>query len=143
MRLTDRQAKYVQNRLKGLGKSASAIAAGYSSNSPDVAAAKLENNPRVRKELDKANDRVFAKAEVTAEDIVKESWSIATDPSVPAAARVSALSLLAKRHREFSDKREVDVRAVSLIASTFGVDETELIEEANNIRALLKSGQDV
>lgn len=41
-----------------------------------------------------------------------------------------------------SDKREVDIRAISLIANTFGVDEVELIEEAQNITALLKSGNE-
>ena len=142
MKLTVKQAKYVQNRIAGMGKAESAIQAGYAANSADVTAARLEKHPLVKREIDKTNERAFMRAEVTADEIVKEAWNIATDASVPAAARVSALTLLAKRHREFSDKREVDIRAVSLIANTFGVDETELIQEAQTITALLKSGNE-
>lgn len=142
MRLTPKQAKYVQNRLAGMGSSAAAIEAGYAPRSASVTAANLNKHPLVKRELEKANERAFIQAEVTANDIVREAWNIATDGAAPAAARVSALALLAKRHREFSDKREVDIRAISLIANTFGVDEVELIEEAQNITALLKSGNE-
>lgn len=139
-KLTMKQARFVQEYLIDNNGTKAAIRAGYAAGSADVTAARLMKDPRITRELDKVRDRVFQRAEVTAEDIVREGWAIATDPTAPHAARVSALTLLAKRHREFSDKREVDVRAISLIANTYGVDETELIQEAQRINLMLKSG---
>lgn len=140
MPLTPKQLRYIQNRVTGMGSREAAIKAGYVPDNADVSAARLNKNPRIVAEIAKANDRVFMRAEVTAEDIVREAWDIAQDASIPAAARVSALALLAKRHREFSDKREIDVRAISLIANTYGVAEEELLDEAHRINLMLKAG---
>jgi hypothetical protein len=142
MRLTPKQARYVQNKLAGMGNLEAALDAGYAERSASVTAANLNKHPLVKRELEKANERAFLQAEVTANDIVREAWNIATDGAAPAAARVSALALLAKRHREFSDRREVDVRVVSLIANAFGLEEEELIEEAQAVTRLLRAGPD-
>ena len=58
--------------------------------------------------------------EITAADIVRELWSIATDPSQPASARVAAFGLLAKRHSEFSEKHQVKQLGYSTFTLNLG-----------------------
>lgn len=51
--MTPKQAKYAENRIAGLGRKEAAIAAGYSPQSADSAAARCENVPEVRSAIKK------------------------------------------------------------------------------------------
>ena len=74
-KLTDKQEAYKNNRIAGMGVSASYRAAydvkTMSDKSLSVAANKLEQDDRIAIEIDKAKKSVTDKALVTVEDVVK------------------------------------------------------------------------
>jgi phage terminase small subunit len=74
--------------------------------------------PHVSHRITELQERSLASTDITAADIARTAWKIASDEELQPSARVSALALLAKRHPEFSDKHDVsvDVRAKALIA---------------------------
>lgn len=138
--LTRLQSAFCHEYMVDMNATKAYQRAGGSQENADQLGPKLMKNPRVLAEIDRLKGKVFQRIDVTAEDIVKEAWEIARNPETPAAARVSALTLLARRHREFSEKREIDVRQVSILARVLDVPEDDLLAEASDIRALLKSG---
>lgn len=86
------------------GKQA-AIRAGYAPANAEVTASKLLSQAKVQAEVKRRKERIAKRIEITAADISRVAWEIATSGESES-ARVSALSLLAKRHREFSEKQE-------------------------------------
>ena len=81
-------------------------------------ASRLLANPQVAQRVSELTERSLATVDVTAADIARVAWQIASDGATQPSARVSALSLLAKRHPEFSEKHDVkvDQRSQALIA---------------------------
>ena len=106
MTLTPKQQLFVAEYPNDLNATRAAIRAGYSENGADVTGVRLLGNPRIQQAMAENLQRIVDVAGVTAADIVREAWSIATDTERHDGARVSALALLAKRHPEFSDKHD-------------------------------------
>ena len=81
-------------------------------------ASKTLANPKIATRIQQLQERQLRAVDVTATDIVRTAWEIASAEDVQPAARVSALALLAKRHPEFSDKHDVrvDQRTQALLA---------------------------
>lgn len=81
-------------------------------------ASRLLDNGKVAARVAELKARSLAHVDVGATDIARVAWQIASDSDVQPSARVSALSLLAKRHPEFSDKHDmrVDQRTQALMA---------------------------
>lgn len=78
----------------------------------------LLDNPKVARRVNELKTAAIAPTDVSAAEIVRIAYEIASNGEQPTAARVSALALLAKRHPEFSDKHDVSVntRTKALIA---------------------------
>jgi hypothetical protein len=70
-------------------------------------ASEMLANSKVSARIEALQERSLARVDVTADDIARVAWEIATDSAQQPGPRVSALSLLAKRHHEFSDKHDV------------------------------------
>jgi len=81
-------------------------------------ASKTLANPKVSTRIVELQERSLRSVDVTASDVVRGLYEIATDADQPASARVSAWLGLAKRHPEFSDKHDikVDQRTQALLA---------------------------
>ncbi|MBL4795928.1 MAG: hypothetical protein JKY50_00790 [Oleispira sp.] len=74
-KLTDKQEAYKNNRIKGMGVSASYRAAydskGMNDRTASIEANKLEQDPRIAPEIAKAKKSVTDKVLVTVEDVVR------------------------------------------------------------------------
>lgn len=121
MPLTPRQERFVDEYLVDLNATQATIRAGYSTSNPksvSVQASRLLGNVEIRDAIAARTRVVSERLQVTAEDISAQAWRIASNEDTNASARVSALALLAKRHPEFSEKRDVtiDQRSQALIA---------------------------
>ncbi len=108
--------RFVREYLVDGNGTQAAIRAGYAESGSRVTACRLLTHANIRAEIANGQARQFAAlqlpavqsaAEITAQMIVARAWDIAMRDEAPAAAQVSALTLLAKRHPEFSEKREV------------------------------------
>jgi phage terminase small subunit len=108
--LTSRQEAFVHEFLVDRNATRAAIRAGYRPKGARVQASRMIANANVVRAIESASARQFEAIEVTATMIVQRLWRLATDLSTPPAAQVSALALLAKRHPEFSEKRELSGR---------------------------------
>lgn len=84
-----------------------AIRAGYSPKRAAVTASELLKRDDIRKIIDVTERKIVTLVERTAADISRAAWAIIENEDIPASARVSALTLEAKRHREYSEKHEV------------------------------------
>lgn len=104
--MTPRQQRFVAEFAIDGNATQAAIRAGYSPNGAKVTASRLLTKPNVAAAVSERTQRVLERAEITAADIARVAWEIATDAETQPGARVSALALLAKRHPEFSDKHE-------------------------------------
>ena len=122
--VTPKQRAYADARVAGAGPSeAYRIAYSTGNMSPQaisVEAARLEKHPTVSLVIQEAERKSLEAIDVTAEAIARRAWEIAQQDKPD---RVAALSLLAKRHPEFSDKHEVTsditlrVEALQVIAN--------------------------
>lgn len=74
--LTPRQERFVQEYLKDLNATQSAIRAGYSKRNADKIGSQLLGKSRVASAIAKGKERLAVKAAVTAEEIVKEMAKI-------------------------------------------------------------------
>lgn len=129
--LTPRQQRFVQEYLVDLNATQAAIRAGYSARSAYSTGERLLRNAEVAAAVAAGNQAVLEKVAGSAEWIVERAIEIVKigmaavpvrdrkgnviedadgDPAAYEAhdlkAANSALALLAKRHREFSDKQE-------------------------------------
>ena len=71
-----------------------------------VAASRLLDHATVALKVSELQQQALAVVDVSAQDIVRRAWEIAQQDRND---RVSALALLARRHPEFSDKRDINV----------------------------------
>ena len=99
-KLTDKQEAYKNNRIKGMGVSASYRAAydvkTMSDKSLSVAANKLEQDDRIAIEVSKSKQKASERALITVEDVVKglmEETTKGDDDTTPT-SRVSAWKAL-------------------------------------------------
>lgn len=122
--LTPLEAAFVREYAIDRNGQQAAIRAGAKPASAKVTASRWLDKANVRAALanisSKAVQRANAKADteraiLTAEAIATEAWRIATDTANPAAARVSALTLVSKQFPEFSDK--IDARVLHGVVS--------------------------
>ena len=110
--LTSKQVAFVTALLDGLNGVDAAIRAGYAGgpNTLAVMASQLIRKPHVVAALETGRRHRAERAEIehtrSAADISRVAWSIAEDIEAPVSARVAALSLEARRYREYSDKQE-------------------------------------
>ena len=86
--------------------------AGYSENTIKSQSSRITHHPDISAAITQLKQRQLNAARVTSDDIVRVAWEIAQDAEAPPASRVSALSLLAKRHIEFSEKHEITSDAI-------------------------------
>lgn len=136
MALTARQQRFVDEYLVDLNATQAAIRAGYSPPRAHITGSELVANRKVAEVIAERKRRVTTKLEITAEKIAQEAWSIASDAEHPAAARVSALTLLAKRHPEFSEKHDVSVHGrIEALQAVAQLTADELKELAQRARA--------
>lgn len=114
MGLTPKQQRFVAEYAVDLNATQAAIRAGYSEHTAKQQGSRLLSNVDVRRALSNQQSKVIERAEITAADIARVAWQIANDEEAQTGARVSALSLLARRHVEFSDKHDVRLASVDL-----------------------------
>ena len=106
MPLTPRQERFVAEYLIDLNATQAAIRAGYSESTAKQQGSRLLTKAYVRDAVAAAERVTQTRLQVTAEDIALRAWQIAQQDRND---RVSALALLARRHPEFSDKRDITV----------------------------------
>jgi phage terminase small subunit len=104
--MTPKQQRFVAEYAVDLNATQAAIRAGYSEHTAGQQGFELLKRPEIAAAVAQSGTDAITRLQVTAEMIAAEAWSIATDGEQPGSARVAALSLLAKRHREFSEKHE-------------------------------------
>ena len=101
-----------------------------------VAASRLLSSAKVALRVSQLEERSLAHVDVTALDIARTAWQIASNGDIQPSARVSALALLAKRHPEFSDKHEVQgniaIQAMSAVANMSTEELKALVEGAKH-----------
>lgn len=105
-RLNPREELFCIEYLVDCNGTQAAIRAGYPKPGAHVTASRLLKRPKIQDELNRRRQRIETRIEITAADISREAWEIARTAKSES-ARVAALSLLAKRHREFSEKQEL------------------------------------
>lgn len=108
VKLTPKQESFCQAYVK-LGNASDAYRAAYNcvNSKPNTihrAAYDLLQRPNVAARIAELNQQALERTAVTADAIVRRAWEIANEDK---GDRVGALALLAKRHREFSEKAEV------------------------------------
>lgn len=102
-KLTPKQELFVAEWMKDRNGKQAAIRAGYSPRSAETTASTILRYPQVQEEIARRLKRIEERLEITAADISRRAWEIANEDK---GDRVGALALLAKRHREFSEKQE-------------------------------------
>lgn len=122
MPLTPKQEAFAHYYVE-LGNASEAYRRAYNASNMSVQvvnneASKLLDHREVSVTVDRLKADSLAHVDVSAAMIAREAWNIARADDAPHSARVSALSLLAKRHPEFSDKHDVkvDQRTQALMA---------------------------
>lgn len=133
-KLSTKDRLFVEEYLTDRNGPRAAAVVGYK-NSNDAM-----RKPNVRAAVERGFQRQFNALRISAEDIAREAWKIAIDMEAPPASRVSALTLLAKRHVEFSEKHEITgemvLRSNALVAIA-NMSANELKELAQNARQQL------
>lgn len=71
-------------------------------------ASKALANPKIATRIQALQERSLKRVDVSADDIARVAWGIATDQEQQPGPRVSALALLAKRHPEYSEKHDIN-----------------------------------
>jgi len=104
--LTSKQQQFVHEYLIDRNATQAAIRAGYSAKTAYSIGDENLRKPEIAQAMEAATAKQAERLELTADDVKREAWAIARDLGHPPAARVSALALLSKLFREFSDKQE-------------------------------------
>lgn len=76
-KLTDKQARFVEEYLIDLNATQAAIRAGYSAKTADSQAAQLVANPKVAEAIQKAKEKFSNKLEISAERVLQEMAALA------------------------------------------------------------------
>ena len=133
--LSRRRQRFIAEYLVDRNATQAAVRAGYSAATAYAQGCRLLKDADVARAISELSQRQFDRLEITADDIVREAWEIATHAKSES-ARVSALTLLAKRHPEFRDGVNVDARSVTL-----ALPPEMTVDELRTLRAeLLASG---
>lgn len=116
--LTEKKRKFALGILEGL-EQAEAYRRAYDAKAMKPAtiykrASELIRDGEVAGMLAAQRQQVLEAVGKGATDIARVAWSIAEDPEAPPSARISALSLEARRYPEYSEKRDPAVDARSL-----------------------------
>lgn len=78
-KLTAKQAQFVKEYMIDLNATAAATRAGYSKRSAEVEGARLLRNAKVEVEIAKVMLERSERTQITADQVLKELWHIATD----------------------------------------------------------------
>lgn len=107
-KLTDKQARFVDEYLIDLNATQAAIRAGYSEKTAQEQSSRLLSNVKVKEAVEKAQEKVSKRALVTQEDVVKGLLTEAEwqGEGSSHSARVSAWEKLGKHLGMFKDKVE-------------------------------------
>ncbi|MFC1531208.1 terminase small subunit [Gemmatimonadota bacterium] len=106
MLLTARQKRFVDEYLLDLNATQAAVRAGYSARTAGAIGCENLTKPEVAAAICSAQTERANRTKVTADDIVKELWWIATTSSSDR-TRVAALSWLGKHLAMFTQKVQV------------------------------------
>ena len=131
-RLTPKQERYCQERIKGKSQRQAYRAAynadGMGDACTDVTACRLEAQSKISLRLQELRARSAEESILTRDDIAKSLTEIATS-SGSESARLKALDQLARLQGAYDDHTQVDIRAAVLTAS----------DKSDAIRAYLDS----
>jgi len=103
MPLTQKRRLFLSEYVKDGNGQRAAIAAGFSERRAAVTASEILRDPDVKEALAVINRKAEEQATITAADVMRRAWEIASEDKPD---RVAALTLLSKRFPEFSDKVE-------------------------------------
>lgn len=103
-----RHERFAQLVASGQPHTPAYVAAGFTAtgNGAEVNAHRLLSTTKVRARVDFLLAQQAKRLQITADMIAAEAWKIAQTGKVEV-ARVSALTLLSKQHKEFSEKHVV------------------------------------
>lgn len=94
--LTRKQRHFVVEYWKDKNGTRAALAAGYAKRSAHSTATVLLKNPKVIAELDRLENEVRERVDVTREDLIRVLWGIVVDPETRTGCRISATDKLAR-----------------------------------------------
>lgn len=114
--LTMRQAAYVHGIAQGLSKKAAALAAGYAPGSTRSQVFDLENNPKVRAELEKTFAETRKHVAYDAAECFKEAGRALAmaEKTRNASGMVKATELRARLYGLLVDKQQIEVATVDI-----------------------------
>jgi phage terminase small subunit len=92
--------------FKGSTGKQAAIAAGYSPKAAEGQASRLLRNAKVEARIDELNAELVKRTNRDADAISDILWGIAEDKTQAPVDRIRALTLEARRHREYAERRE-------------------------------------
>lgn len=135
--LNKKQLLFLQHYLEHGNPQAAYISAGYTSSTPNSAAAKahkLLKNAHIKAAIAEQQEKIMEKASITVADIVKDLKIIRdasllktktgglTDPK----SALKALELLGRTIGAYSDKQEVNISTIKIVRESLdgGIEET-------------------
>ena len=101
-----KRQRFVQEYIIDLNGTQAAIRAGYSARTANEQASRLLADASVRAAVDAGLKERSQRVQVTADDVARETWALATGPGIPPATRVAALALMSKHTGGFADRTE-------------------------------------
>ena len=135
LRLTAKQAAFVQEYLVDLNATGAARRAGYSPNGAEVAGHRWLRNAKIATQVDKALQERIERTELGAEEVIEglKREASFTGEGSSHSARVQALSWLGRHLAMFTDKSQVEVKGLADRIAAMGDDEVrELLELESN-----------
>jgi len=150
--MTARQRRFIAEYLASGNGTQAAIRAGYSKHTAKEIASQNLTKPEIAAAIAEKQAEQVKRLEITADMIAAAAWEVAQRAldAVPVrdakgkivpgqwtcnlSAATPALALLAKRHREFSDKHEaVNPAEIEELARRYGLDPVAVLAEAEEI----------
>ena len=101
-----KRRRFVDEYLIDLNATQAAIRAGYSPHTAIKQGSRLLTFVDVRAAVDAGLKERSQRVQVTADDVARETWALATGPGIPPATRVAALALMSKHTGGFTDRTE-------------------------------------
>jgi len=123
-KLTPKQERFVEEYIVDLNATQAAIRAGYSPKTAEQQGYQLLQNTSVQAGIQQAMDERSKRTDVDADYVVTELRKVVEADSTPAAARVTALTVLARHLGMLTDKLETKeltptVKIINLPAPDF------------------------